>query len=342
MAIRDIIVIGASAGGIEALRVLVGMLPKDFPASIFVVLHISPASPGVLPDILSRAGELQAVSPRDWQTIEPGRIYVAPPDHHLLLEPTGDVRVTRGPKENRFRPAVDPLFRSAARAFGQRVIGIILTGGLDDGTAGLWAVKQRGGVAVVQDPVDADEPSMPLSALRYVEVDYCLPLADIASLLVRLTAEPADKEGGSPMPEELDIEVGIALEDRAHEAGVLKLGEMSPFTCPECHGTLLQMRDENPLRFRCHTGHAFSINSLLAELTESVEDTMWTAVRSIEESVMLMRHMAHHLLDRNDREAAEALLEKAQQAKQRAESVRQVLIHHEKFSEADLEHAEQA
>src|SRR3712207_6221044 len=181
---KDIIVIGTSSGGIEALKELVSALPRDLKAAVFVVLHVAPYSLGILPEILSREGTLPAANAADWEQIEPGRIYVAPPDHHLLLDAAGYVRVTRGPRENRFRPAVDTLFRSAAHAFGPRVVGVILTGWLDDGTAGLWAVKERGGTAVVQHPEEAFAPAMPLNAIKHVEVDHIVPLREIAPLLL--------------------------------------------------------------------------------------------------------------------------------------------------------------
>src|SRR5688572_2901117 len=176
MANKDIIVIGASLGGIEALKSLAGTLPQDLNAAIFVVLHIAASSPGVLPAILRRSGPLPASNAQDGESIKKGHIFVAPADHHLLLDQTGRVRVTRGPKENLCRPAVDPLFRSAASAFGKRVVGVVLTGGLDDGTAGLSAVKQQGGTAIVQHPNDAVAPSMPLNAMLSVSVDHCVPL----------------------------------------------------------------------------------------------------------------------------------------------------------------------
>src|SRR5215210_3284548 len=182
---RNIVVIGTSAGGVEALRALVTGLPADFAGSVFVVMHTAPDSPGVLAQILDRSGPLPAANAENRTRIRPGRIYVAPPDRHLLLEP-GLMLTTRGPKENRFRPAVDPLFRSAAQTYGPRVVGVVMTGGLDDGTSGLWAVKRLGGTAVVQDPDEAFMPSMPLSALGQVEVDYTLPVAEIAPLLARL------------------------------------------------------------------------------------------------------------------------------------------------------------
>ena len=186
---RDIIVIGASAGGVEALSQLARHLPADLPAAVFVVLHVPPYSPGLLPRILSRSRTLPASHPADGEAIRNGRITIAPPDHHLLLE-GGRIRLTRGPRENGHRPAVDPLFRTAACSFGPRVVGVVLSGTLDDGTAGLAAIKQRDGVAVVQDPDEALYTGMPRSAMESVAVDYCLPINGIAELLVRLAREP--------------------------------------------------------------------------------------------------------------------------------------------------------
>jgi two-component system, chemotaxis family, protein-glutamate methylesterase/glutaminase len=327
---KDIIVVGASAGGIEASRTLVGGLPREFAAAIFVVLHTSPESPGILDTILGRAGHLPAITVKEQERIQTGRIYVPPPDHHLIIEP-GIVRVTRGPKENRFRPAIDPLFRSAAQTYGPRVIGVILTGGLDDGTAGLWAVKRLGGTAVVQDPADALVNSMPANALKHVRVDYCLPVAEIAQQLVRLTGEPVAEEGAYEVPEEMEIEVRIAKEDVALEAGVLKLGEPSNYTCPECHGVLLQMKEENRIRFRCHTGHAFSADSLLAEINENIEESLWNAIRAIEEHIMLLRHLAKHV-DGGENSYAEQFLRQAQEAQRRVDVMRQIVMAHEKLN----------
>ena len=181
---RDIIVIGASTGGVEALCTLLRAFPRDLPASLFVVVHIGAAS--ALGSILDRCGTIPVVEAREGDKIERGRVYVAPSDRHLLLN-NGQVSLSRGPRENRHRPAVDPLFRSAARTYRDRVIGVVLTGALDDGSAGLFAIKSRGGIAVVQDPFEAVEPGMPQSAIRSVDVDHCLPLAKIPSLLIKLT-----------------------------------------------------------------------------------------------------------------------------------------------------------
>lgn len=205
---RHVVVIGTSAGGIKALRELVCGLPGDFPAAVAIVVHTSPQSPGIVHEILERSGELPAVSPRDTERLRAGRLYVAPPDFHLLIEP-GFVKIAKGPREKRFRPAIDPLFRSAAQVFGPNAIGVILTGNLDDGTAGLWAIKQLGGIAVVQDPSNALFPSMPQSAMNNVAVDYVSPLAGIAPLLIELTA--ASRKAALPhVPDLRKVEATIA------------------------------------------------------------------------------------------------------------------------------------
>lgn len=330
---KDIIVVGASSGGIDALKALVSGLPEDLKAAVFVVLHVAPYSLGILPEILERAGPMPASNARDLEPIEPGHIYVAPPDRHLVVEPSGHVLVTRGPRENRFRPAVDPLFRSAAYAFGPRVIGVILTGWLDDGTAGLWAVKERGGTAVVQHPDDAHAPAMPLNAIKHVEVDHIVPLKEIAPLLVRLTETPAGEEKGvRPVSEEMEIEVKIAREDNALDSGIMKWGTPSVYACPECHGVLLQLKEEGNMRFRCHTGHAYSVDSLLAEFTEKTEESLWSAIRAIEEGVLLMRELASHLGEHHSGTDADALLTKADESQQRANLVRRAVMNHDNLS----------
>ena len=327
---RDIVVVGTSAGGVEALRTLVGGMPADFPGSVFIVMHTAPDSPGVLAQMLDRWGPLPASYAENRGRVRPGHVYVAPPDHHLLLEP-GLMRVTHGPKENRFRPAVDPLFRSAAQTYGPRVVGVVLTGGLDDGTSGLWTIKRLGGLAVVQDPNEAFMPSMPLSALGQVEVDYTLPLADIAALLARLANTSVAEQGGYEVPEELNIEVGIAKEVGSRDDRILRLGEPSIYACPECHGTLLQLKENGRTRFRCHTGHAFSADSLLAEIGEHVEASLWSSIRAIDESAMLLRHMAEHVRE-TDPAAAEGFLARAAEAERRSASVRSAVFSHETTS----------
>lgn len=327
---KDIVVIGASSGGIEALRSLTAGLRSDFAGSIFVVLHTGPESPHVLADILARSGPLAAVYPRDKEKIQVGKIYVAPTDRHMLLEP-GVVCLSRGPKENLFRPAIDPLFRSAAQVYGPRVIGVILTGGLDDGTAGLWAVKKLGGTAVVQDPKEAMFPSMPANALKYVSVDHCVSLSELPALLTDLTTRPAERKEVTEVPEHLDIEVKIAKQDPGIDFDIRGIWEKSSYTCPECHGVLLQVKEGGRERFRCHTGHAFSADGLLASLTERVEESLWTTIRSIEESVLLMRHLARHLKDSDPRNSKE-FLRKADEAEKRSGLVRKAVYSHEELN----------
>ena len=325
---HDIIVVGASVGGLDALRAVVADLPSDLPAALFVVWHLAPESPALLPDILQRAGPLPALHPHDGEAIRPGRIYVAPPDHHLLLE-DGRMRLRHGPKENRFRPAIDPLFRSAASAYGPRVIGVILSGALDDGTAGMAAVKARGGIAVIQDPREAINPAMPQSVRAHVAVDHCVPAAAIGPLLTDLAPLVAAEGDKEVMTEHLDIETRIALEDNALAAGVMRLGTFSPYTCPECHGALLQLTDAGILRFRCHTGHAYSVNSLLAEVSGSIEAALWSAVRAIEERMLLLRHVADHVRAAGARPEADQLLQQAREAEQQVQLVRLAVLRHE-------------
>lgn len=331
----DIVVVGASAGGMEALKKLVAQLPSNFPGTLFIVWHVAPAYPSVLPQILERVCPLPVAHAIDKEAIQPGRIYVAPPDHHLLVE-SGYVRVTKGPKENRFRPSIDVLFRSAARSYGKQVIGVVLTGLLDDGASGLYAVKEQGGRAVVQDPFDALHPSMPMQAMKAVAVDHCVPIAEMGVLLVYLTNSAVEKKGGHLVSEQMDIEVKVAREDNAFESGIMKLGKLSPYTCPECHGVLLQLKEGNRIRFRCHTGHAYSLNSLLAEVTESIETSLWSTLRGIEESEMLISHMAEHLCEANDSEMAERFLQKAKEVRLRADLVRQAVMSHETLSQDKL------
>jgi two-component system chemotaxis response regulator CheB len=341
VATKDIIVVGASAGGMEALQTLVAALPGDLPASVFIVWHLSPGVKSMLPEVLSRAGRLRAVHPRDGDRIEPGRIYVAPNDRHMLIE-RGYVRITRGPKENRFRPAVDPLFRSAAYIYGTRVIGVVLTGALDDGTVGLWTIKLRGGTAVVQDPADALQRSMPLNALDNVEVDHKLPVAEIGPLLVRLTREEA-----APAPETapgerelLETEIKIAEEHNAMDERVLDFGQLSPFTCPECRGVLATLRNGKLMRYRCHTGHAFSPNALLTSSTEEVEKALWDAVRAMDETMMLLNSMGEEFASNGNTLAADICFAKAKEFYERSLPIRDSANSSEELASEDLRRAQ--
>ena len=314
MAKKDIVVIGASAGGMEALQNLVSRLPAGLPASIFVVWHLSPGVKSVLPSVLTKAGPLPAHNPKDGDRIEQGRIYVAPNDHHMLLE-KGYIRVAKGPKENRFRPAVDPLFRSAAYVYGPRVIGVVLTGALDDGTAGLWTIKLRGGTAVVQEPEDALIRGMPLNALDNVAVDHKLPVLQIGELIARLVREPAAEPAQVP----------------ALEENMFRYGELSPFTCPECRGVLTMLREGKIVRFRCHTGHAFSADTLLESTTESIEARLWDAVRASDETVMLLNQLGEEFTKAGNTAAAEKCFDKARDAHDRLAPIREAAMENEEL-----------
>ncbi|HKB10610.1 MAG TPA: chemotaxis protein CheB, partial [Vicinamibacterales bacterium] len=321
---KHLVVIGASGGGIEALRVIVGSLDEDFPTPIAVVMHTSPQSPAVLDAILTRAGRLHATNAVNGERLRAGHIYVAPPDLHLVIEP-GTCRVTKGPRENRFRPAIDPLFRSAAQVYGPGAIGVILSGSLDDGTDGLLAIKRLGGRAIVQDPLEALFPSMPQHAIENVDVDYILPLAEIGPLLARLTSLPV--EAVIPeVPEQLQIEVKIAMEHNPLDAGLERVGTPSKFACPECHGVLFELREQARLKFRCHTGHAYSVASLLAAIGDGIEDSLWNSVRALDEGQLLMTRMAEHLRSSHEGADVSELLRRADEARRQAEMVRQLVM----------------
>jgi two-component system chemotaxis response regulator CheB len=331
---RDILVIGASAGGVEALLRLVEQFPPDLPAAVFVVLHIPAEYPSKLPEILSYKSHMPVIHPENAAEIKRGTIYVAPTDRHLVLR-GNQIFVTRGPTENNFRPAIDVLFRSAAASFGQRVIGVILTGVLDDGAAGLFAVKTLGGKAVVQDPNDALYGDMPKNAMKVVKVDHCVPLSEMGGLLSSMVNESVET-GDSGAPVAMELEVDIALEDNAFEKGVLELGELTSYTCPECHGALAQITEGKLVRFRCHTGHAFSLNTLLVDVTKSIDRSLWATLKTIEESQLLMEHLAKHLQEGNQTDSAKPVLKKAEEAKKRAKAIRELVLNHEILSQENI------
>jgi two-component system chemotaxis response regulator CheB len=318
---RDTVVVGASAGGIRALRALLSAVPKDLPAAVLAVVHIPADSPSELPALLDRAGPLSAKAAEDGEALTRGRVYVAPPDRHLLVE-RGRLRLTRGPRENRVRPCIDTLFRSAAVDGGPRVIGVVLSGALDDGTAGLWAIKDRGGVALVQEPTEAEFPDMPQSALTHVEVDHVLPAAQIGAKLAALAAAPANEP--AEVPAAMAAEARMQMGDNALENGVLRLGTPSPNACPECHGSLVEIREGPIVRYRCHTGHAYSLRTLLADTEADLEKALWNAVRAYEERSFLLRRLAEEAGGNGDRRLAERLAADADRAQVNAEHVRRL------------------
>jgi len=331
---RDIIVVGASAGGVTALKDFVQNLPKDFKGSVFIVLHIPPYTESRLPMILSKAGPLEAVHPQDEEEIMPGKIYVASNDYHLLIA-RDKVMVKRGPKENRFRPSIDALFRSAAYIYGSRVVGIIFSGILNDGVSGLWTIKQHGGLAIVQNPDDAEQPQLPQNALEYVEPDYVKPASEIGPLISQLVSEKAPKQKQLPEKElkQLEAEVLIAMKGNAFEMGIINLGEFTPFTCPECHGALVKLAEGDIIRFRCHTGHAYTASSLLAEVSELVESDLWRSLRTLEEMTMLLSNIGEQFEKMNNPEAASLFYAKAKESTKRARNIHDAVFLQNKYSE---------
>lgn len=342
---RDIIVIGASAGGVQALSTLVATMPPRLPAAVFIVLHVSAEPPSLLPTILSRDALMPVAHARNAERIEQGRIYVAPPDQHLLIE-ASYIKLVHGPKENLHRPSIDALFRSAARWAGPRTIGVVLTGARDDGTVGMRAIKQRGGVTVVQDPVEATFPSMPTSVMQDISVDYSLPLREIGPLLAKLTRQPAAEEGGYPVPEEVEIETKIAgqeIDSGELIASVERLGRVSKLTCPECHGALWEINDEDLLRFRCHVGHAFLAESLSDGQAERLEAALWSAVRALEEQMILAKRIVERARKANHMRAVTMFERRAEDAERNSGVLRQLLLGDEKghIAEPVIENSEE-
>jgi two-component system, chemotaxis family, protein-glutamate methylesterase/glutaminase len=288
---RNIIVIGTSAGGLEALDQLVGQLPTDLPASIFIVQHMGPDNSGE--PLLRRLSRHKAFQPKlaeNGDRITRGRIYIAPPDNHLLLKKE-KVLVTKGARENRNRPGIDPLFRSAAVAHGGRVIGVVLTGMLDDGTAGLAAIQRCGGVTVVQDPRDAAYSGMPLSALDSGDVDFCVPLAEMGPLLTTLVSQAGAKS--KAVPSDIRTEAVIAERVLSDVSQVNGLGDQVPYNCPGCGGVLWEMDTSGEKRYRCHTGHSYTGPALLASQSEKIEEMLWISLRMFEERKNLLVSMTN-------------------------------------------------
>lgn len=325
MANRDIIVIGASFGGSEAIPYICKNLPADLNAAVLIVWHLGEGSMGVLPNIILKESKLPAANARDGEALRTGKIYIAPPNRHLIIE-EGIIKTPAGPKENRFRPAIDPLFRSAALYGGKRVIGVILTGLLNDGTSGLWTIKDKGGMAIVQNPDDAVCSGMPLSAIKNVEVDYVVDISEIPQLLVKLSNEEVNSAAASGSEKVLITELELVKDELKDDRDMNIIGEISQFTCPECHGSLWKMREGNILRFRCRTGHAYTAEALLLDLEDTVEDYLWNALRGVEESSSLMRNIGDDLKKRNNLNSAEEYFAKAKEAEDKVKILRQALM----------------
>lgn len=328
---RMVVVIGGSAGAVESLRSILEELPEDFPAAIFVTIHIPSDFPSLLPEVL-KSGPLPVKHPEDHEEIVKGTVYVAPADFHLLIE-KGHVHLSRGARENRHRPAIDPMFRSAARAYDGNVIGVILSGQLDDGSAGLMAVKIRGAATIVQSPDDALSPDMPQNAINYAHPSHILPAQEIASHLIEMTTQaPASgiQTKEERLPKDFDVEAREAdLEDQSQKE---KHGTPSAFSCPECHGVLWEIKDDELLRFRCRVGHAYTAEALREALNESSEEALWASMRVMEEKAALLRRMA----PRSGANLAKKYLEEAEEYDKHVKSIRKMLIENQGIEEQKL------
>lgn len=329
--VSRVIVIGTSAGGLNALKKLIGQLPKDFPVPILVVRHVSPDATGnVVLDELSKLNTIKCQHAKSGSDLKPGHLYLAPSDHHLLISENLKMLVTKGAHENRSRPAIDPLFRSAGVAFGTGVIGVLLTGYLDDGTAGMKAIKRCGGICIVQDPKDAEYPEMPWNALNNVDVDYCIPIDEMGETLDSIIS--ANVKVRKPVPDDILIEARIAERVLSDLPSVNKLGEQVPFNCPGCGGVLWQVGKDNDMRFRCHTGHAYTAAYLLAEQTNKIEETMWTALRMFEERKNLLTQLAQGQTG----VSSQSTLERAEMSQVHIDRIRAILKTAENESGDDM------
>lgn len=286
---RELVAIGASAGGVEALRELVASLPPELPAAMLVVMHVLPTGTSMLPAILARAGRLPATGARHGELLERGHIYVAPPDHHLLVA-DGHISLSHGPRENGHRPALDPLFRSVARSFGQRAVGAVLSGTLDDGTAGLRMMRSYGGATIAQDPDDALYRGMPQSAIDNGAAEHVVRISKMADLVCTLLDTPVTRNGGPPDEEDEDPLPEPNLD--IAEPQPVQAGDLTPLTCPECGGALWEHQEGDLVRFKCHVGHAFSPASMQTEQGRALEAALWSAMRSLREREALFRRMA--------------------------------------------------
>ncbi|MEO8032824.1 MAG: chemotaxis protein CheB, partial [Acidobacteriota bacterium] len=316
-----------SAGGVEAFRQLARELPHSFAAPVILVLHLPPESPDLLASILARDARVKVKTAVHGEKLENGVVYVAPPDQHVLVERDGSIRTSRGPRENRHRPAIDPLFRSAALAYGNRAVGVILTGNLDDGAAGLFAIKQRGGVAVVQDPSEALFPGMPQSALLHVDVDVCVALNTLVETLVRIVEAPPPppNPAGSSASLDLHIEMQIAAFDDTARPRTVRSGPGKAFSCPDCGRELIEVVAEGAVRYHCPTGHTFSAEAILTAETAILDDALRSAIKSLEENARLSRRLAEGEESRGNDWMAARFHQKERDADERARVIHKFL-----------------
>lgn len=320
---RDVVVVGGSAGGVEALRALVAQLPSDLPATVLVVTHSSPVRPGRLASVLAQVAKVDVAMARTGDRLAPGRLFVATPGLHLLIR-DGHLHLSRGPKENLVRPAIDALFRSAAVSLGSRVIGILLSGLLDDGTAGLSAIKRCGGIAIVQDPREAAFPDMPHSALRRVQVDHCLPVGEMGALLLQLTRERAPPFAGAPRDLRLEDEAVAGVQPGPWEEEAI--GTQVPVVCPECGGPVWEIAGEPSGRYRCQVGHAFSARALVEGHASAAERALWGAVVYLEQQARVMEHLRQRERSHGRNRSARHYEKRVAEVRHHVEQLKSVLL----------------
>ncbi|HEY0991620.1 MAG TPA: chemotaxis protein CheB [Kofleriaceae bacterium] len=319
---RDIVVMGCSAGGVEALPRVLQQLSRNLPAALFIVQHMAATSTPYLVGILSRSSPLPVAWAEQGDPVERGRALVCPPDVHLLLA-EGHVQLTRGPRENHARPAIDKLFRSAAAAYGSRVIGVLLTGMMGDGVAGLGAIRNAGGVVIVQDPLDAAYPELPGRALLAVTPDRMLPIDAVGVAITSLVGEPV---GPAQAPDELSLEAEIDREGQTSVDVLEKLGPQTTVACPECHGPLWQLGDEQLRRYRCYLGHVITAAELLSASTSEVEAAMWSAVRALNDRATTLETLAEDSRRIGNGQSAEGFVIRAREARKQAEVARRFML----------------
>ena len=321
-----VVVIGASAGGLDPLIAIVTELPRSLQACVLVVMHTSSNGTGVLPQILARASSLPVAFAEDGDELRPGHIYVARPDYHVIVDSGTLLAVVHGPRENGFRPAIDPLFRTAARQLGPRVIGVILSGALSDGTYGLSMIKHYGGVAIVQDPEEAVVRSMPQSALKYVDVDLVLPAAKIAASIERLVEPGGERKGGWEMARAKDVEPQLQSQSTEVADMTSLFGPPSGLTCPDCGGALWEIEERRVLRYQCHVGHQYAPENLEAGQRDVIDGALWSAVRVLEEHAELKQRLADRAATGGLNVVSEGFAEGAREAREQADRIRSVLL----------------
>jgi two-component system chemotaxis response regulator CheB len=325
MSEHPLVVIGASAGGLQALQEVLSSLPDDLAACVLVVMHTPSNGSGVLPQILSRFTRLRVAFGRTGDPLEPARVYVARPDFHLIVTSDG-LQVVHGPRENGFRPAIDPLFRTAGREFGARVIGVVLSGALADGTFGLSVIKHFGGIAIVQEPTDAIIPAMPLNAIKSVDVDHVAPARDIGAIIERLTSVVEARPGAVDMPRrKQELEPQLSPDTTVTEMQDL-FGPPSALTCPECGGAMWEVQENRVLRYQCHTGHQYAPENLEEGQRDAIDGALWSAVRVLEEHAALKTRMAERAAGSGLTAVAEGFAEGARDAHEQAQRIRAVLF----------------